>query len=152
MNKTWFKKKLGNGHGEEVTRAWLVYSPSKKSAFCICCLLYSQSDHQSSLEQESGFNQWKVPERISVHENTKNHWECFTQWKEMERNLARNRGAIDAVFQPQIEKEKQKWCDILTRILHRIKFLATQNLALQGHQESLQLDDDSNMGNFLGLL
>ncbi|XP_022255215.1 zinc finger MYM-type protein 5-like [Limulus polyphemus] len=73
MNKTWFKRKLGNGHGEEVTCSWLVYSPSKKSAFCICCLLYSQSGHQSSLEQESGFNQWKAHERISVHENAKNH-------------------------------------------------------------------------------
>lgn len=152
MNKTWFKRKLGNGRGEEVTRSWLVYSPSKKSAFCICCLLYSRSDHQSSLEQESGFNQWKAPERISVHENAKNHRECFTQWKEMERNLAGNRGVIDAVFQSQIEKEKQKWRDILTRILHCIKFLATQNLALRGHRESLQLDDDSNVGNFLGLL
>ena len=54
MNKTWFKRKLGNGRGVEVTRSWLVYSPSKKSVFCICCLLYSRSDHQSSLEQESG--------------------------------------------------------------------------------------------------
>ncbi|XP_062895083.1 uncharacterized protein LOC134341193 [Mobula hypostoma] len=59
MNKTWFKRKLGNGRAEEVTCSWLVYPPSKKSAFCICCLLYSQSGHQSSLEQESGFNQWK---------------------------------------------------------------------------------------------
>ncbi|XP_040262207.1 52 kDa repressor of the inhibitor of the protein kinase-like [Bufo bufo] len=55
-------------------------------------------------------------------------------------------------LQSQIEKEKQKWRDILRRILHCIKFLATQNLALRGHRESLQLDDDSNVGNFLGLL
>ncbi|XP_053108997.1 uncharacterized protein LOC128326342 [Hemicordylus capensis] len=153
MSKTWFKRKLGNGHGVEVTRSWLVYSPSKRSAFCICCLLYSQSGHQSSLEQESGFNHWKKPERISVHEKAENHRKCFIQWKEMERNLVKNRGIIDAVLQPQIAKEKQEWQDILTRILHCIKFLATQNLAVQGHRESLQLgNDDSNVGNFLGLL
>ncbi|XP_072135882.1 zinc finger MYM-type protein 1-like [Mobula birostris] len=70
----------------------------------------------------------------------------------MESNLAGNRGVIDVVFQSQIEKEKQKWCDILTRILHCIKFLVTQNLALRGLRESLQLDDDSNVGSFLGLL
>ena len=152
MNKTWFKRKLGNGHGEEVTRSWLAYSPSKKSAFCICCLLYSKSDHQSSMEQENGFNQWKAPTKLSVHENAKNHRMCFTQWKEMERNLVANR-VIDMELQSQIEKEKQKWRDILTRILHCIKFLATQNLALRGHRESLQQDDhDSNVGNFLGLL
>ncbi|XP_022235457.1 uncharacterized protein LOC111083310 [Limulus polyphemus] len=107
MNKTWFKRKLGNGHGEEVTHSWLVYSPSKKSAFYICFLLYSQSDHQPSLEQESGFNQWEAHERISVHENAKNHWECFTQWKEMERNLAVNKGLIDVELQSQIEKESR---------------------------------------------
>ncbi|XP_013776349.1 uncharacterized protein LOC106461103 [Limulus polyphemus] len=152
MNKTWFKRKFGNGHGEEVTHSWLVYSPSKKSEFCICCLLYSWSDHQSSLEQKSGFNQWKTHERISVHENAKNHQEYFTQWNEMERNVAENRGVIDAELQSQIEKKKQKWRDILTRILHCIKFFATQNLALRGHRESLQPDDDSNMGNFIGLL
>ncbi|XP_022247471.1 uncharacterized protein LOC106464101 [Limulus polyphemus] len=152
MNKTWFKRKLGNGHGEEVTRSWLVCSTSKKSAFCICCILYSRSDHQSSLEQESGFNQWKARERISVHENVKNHRECFIQWKEVEINLAENKGVIDAELQSQIEKEKQKWRDILPRILHCIKFLAIQNLALRGHGESFELGDDSNMGNFLGLL
>lgn len=40
MTKGWFKKKLGDGRGEEVTRSWLAYSPSKKAAFCICCLLF----------------------------------------------------------------------------------------------------------------
>ena len=70
----------------------------------------------------------------------------------MERNLAEKREVIDAELQSQIEKEKQKWCDILKRILHCIKFLTTQNLALRGHRKSLQLDDDFNVGNFLGLL
>lgn len=126
MNKTWFMRKLGNGLGEKVIRSWLVYSPSKNSAFCICCLFLSRSNHQSTLEQENGFSQWKAPERISVHENAKNHRECFTQWKEMERNLAENTGIIDVELQSQIEKEKRKWRDIL-RVLHCIKFLATQN-------------------------
>ncbi|XP_077263727.1 zinc finger MYM-type protein 1-like [Temnothorax americanus] len=152
MNKTWFKRKLGTCRGKEVTRSWLIYSPSKKSAFCICCLLFSQLDHQSTLEQENGFKQWKAPERISMHKNAKNHRECFTQWKEMERNLVANSGVIDAELRLQIEREKQKWRDILTRILHCIKFLATQNLALRGHRKSFQLDDDSNVGNFLDLL
>lgn len=152
MNKSWFKRTLANG--EEVTRSWLVYSPSKKSAFCICCLLFSRSNHQSqsSLEQESGFNQWKAPERMTTHELSKNHRECFTQWIVMERNFAENRGIIDVEMQLAIEKEKQKWRDILKRIIHCVKFLATQNLALRGHRESLQLDDASNVGNFLGLL
>ncbi|GBP70307.1 Zinc finger MYM-type protein 1 [Eumeta japonica] len=155
MNKSWFKKKLGNC-GEEVTRSWLVYSPSKKSAFCICCLIFSQLDNQTALEHENEFTQWKAPERLTAHENAKNHRQCFTQWKEMERNFAVNKGIIDAELQTQIETEKQTWRNVLKRIIHCIKFLATQNLALRGHRESLRTCDDesepNNVGNFLGLI
>lgn len=76
---------------------------------------------------------------------------CFTQWKEMERNLMDIAGVIDADLQSQMEKEKHKWREILTRVLHCIKFLATQNLALRGHRESLQTGRESNVGNFLAL-
>ncbi|CAN8026750.1 unnamed protein product [Ixodes persulcatus] len=41
MTKGWFKK-LGDGRGEEMTRSWLACFPSKKAAFCICCLLFSR--------------------------------------------------------------------------------------------------------------
>ncbi|KAL3179499.1 hypothetical protein MRX96_007750 [Rhipicephalus microplus] len=152
MTKSWFKKKLGDGRGEEVTRSWLAYSPAKKAAFCICCLLFSRSDHLSSLEQEGGFTKWKAPEKITLHENAKNHRMCFSQWKEMERNLMHTTGIIDADLQSQMEKEKHKWREILTRVLHCIKFLATQNLALRGHRESFQTSRENNVGNFLGLL
>lgn len=152
MTKGWFKKKLGDGRGEEVTRSWLAYSPSKKAAFCICCLLFSRSDQLSSLEQEGGFTRWKAPEKITLHENARNHRMCFTQWKEMERNLMDTAGVIDADLQSQMEKEKHKWREILTRVLHCIKFLATQNLPLRGHRESLQTGRESNVGNFLALL
>ncbi|CAN7995557.1 unnamed protein product [Ixodes hexagonus] len=108
MTKGWFKKKLGDGRGEEVTRSWLAYSPSKKAAFRICCLLFSRLDQLSSLEQEGGFTKWKAPERITLHENARNHRMCFTQWKEMERNLMGTAGVIDADLQSQMEKEKHK--------------------------------------------
>lgn len=152
MNKNWFKRKLGGSRGEEVIRSWLVYSPSKKSAFCFCCLLFSLSSHQSALEQETGFNNWKAPEKMSVHENAKTHRVSFTEWKEMERNLLEDRGIIDVELQAKIVREKKKWREILRRILHCVKFLATQNLPLHGHRESFQTTDDSNVGNFLALL
>ncbi|KAJ6668573.1 hypothetical protein lerEdw1_012055 [Lerista edwardsae] len=153
MSKSWFWRKLGDGHGgREVLHSWLVYSPSKRSAFCFCCLLFSQSDPQSSLEQESGFSQWKHSDRIPAHENASRHRECFRRWKERERTVAANRGVIDRELQAQIETDRQRWRDILTRILHCIKYLVTQNLGLQGHRETLELDALYNAGNFLGLL
>ena len=39
-----------------------------------------------------------------------------------------------------------------TRILHGIKYLAEQNVALSKHRESLQADSDSIVINFLGLI
>ena len=145
-SSNWFMRKLANN--EEVTRSWLMYSPSRKAAYCICCLLYCRSDHQTSLQQEAGCSQWKAPERMIVYENAKHHRECFTTWKELERNLSNKTGIIDAEFHVQIE-EKQKSREILKRILHRKKYLAEQNLALRGHRESLQTDSDSNVANFL---
>ena len=55
-----------------------MYSPYKKAAYSIYCLLYCRSDHQSLLQQEAGFSQWKAPERMIVQENAKHHRECFT--------------------------------------------------------------------------
>ena len=86
-----------------------------------------------------------------VHEKAKHHRERFTTWKELERNLSDKTGIIDAEFHVQIEK-KQKWSEILKRILHGIKYLAEQNLALPGHRESLEADNDANVGNFFGLM
>ena len=37
-------------------------------------------------------------------------------------------------------------------MLHKKKYLAEQNLCLRGPRESRQADNDSNVGNFLGLI
>ena len=103
LSSNWFKRRLANG--EEVTRSWLMYSPCKKAAYHICCLLCCQSDHQSSLQQEAGFSQWKAPERMIVHKNAKHHRECFETWKKLERNLSNKTKIIDAEFHVQIENE-----------------------------------------------
>ncbi|XP_048344871.1 uncharacterized protein LOC125428571 isoform X2 [Sphaerodactylus townsendi] len=152
MTERWFKMRSGDGQGKEVTRSWLMYSPSKGTAFCFCCLLFSRSDVQSAWERESGFDQWKRNNMVILHENGSNHRECFTQWKLMERNLAKSRGMIDTDLQTEVEKERQKWRDIFSRVLDCVKTLAIQNLPNRGHRESFQLDYESNVGDFLELV
>ena len=110
MNKSWFFWKLGDGRGEVVSRSWLVYSPSKRSLFCLCCVLYPVLSNQavSQLVQETGFYQWDHKERIYSHENPPVHRKSFAQWKETGQGLAENRGIVDAMHQLRIDKEKQK--------------------------------------------
>ena len=105
MSSNWFKRKLAKG--DEVTRSWLMYSPFKKAVYCICCLLYCRSDHQSLLQKEAGFSQWKARERTIVHENAKHHRECFKTWKELEKNLSNKTEIIDAEFHVEIEKKSK---------------------------------------------
>ena len=59
MTKTWFKRKLvkSSTNAIQVERSWLAYSPSTKSAFCICCMLFPDNSRsvscQSSLEKKN---------------------------------------------------------------------------------------------------
>jgi len=159
MTSKWFTKQLGNGKGGTVNRSWLVYSPLKGTAYCFSCLLFPSKDTisiTSSLESENGFNSWKKPEKIAAHETSERHRDSFTTWKEMERRLIKKEGLIDVELQNHIAKEKEKWRQILNRVLCCIKYLAKQNLALRGHRESYIATEKSeslrNSGNFIELL
>jgi hypothetical protein len=67
----------------------------------------------------------------------------------LEQHLRQNT-IIDAGLQAQITAERQRWRDVLDRILQTVKLCATQNLPLRGHRESLQQSE--NPGNFLAVL
>ena len=71
-----------------------------------------------------------------AHEDSPSHLQSFTTWKEAERRLMNGKG-IDAKIEDQIQTEKQQGRDILKRVLSCIKFIASRNLALRGHNESL---------------
>ncbi|XP_011170408.3 zinc finger MYM-type protein 1-like [Solenopsis invicta] len=153
MTVSWFKRRLANQKGNEVNRSWLLYSPSKKAAYCFSCLLFpsSKPNTRSSFELATGFSNWKKPEKLSAHENSPSHRKSFTSWKETERRLIKGK-ILDAELEAQIASEKQRWRDVLDRLLACIKYFATQNLPLRGHSESLSHDDGKNLGNFLSLL
>ncbi|KAK5646182.1 hypothetical protein RI129_004646 [Pyrocoelia pectoralis] len=152
MTAEWFKRRLANGN--VVNRSWLVYSPHKEAAYCFCCLLFpsSSSNSRSSFELPAGYSNWKKNEKVKGHENSHSHRKSFTIWKETERIISEGKG-IDAELQSQIQSEKQRWREVLMRVLACIKFLACQNLALRGHRESLtSSSENTNVGNFLALL
>jgi hypothetical protein len=106
---------------------------------------------RSAFELERGFRKWKKPEKVLSHESSVSHRQAFGIWKESERRLLQQTG-VDSELQKQIQRNKQKWRDVLTRLLDYIKYLASQNLALRDHDERLSETGSHNPGNFLALL
>ena len=64
MPKAWFKKRLAGGESVGVNRSWLVYSPQKQAAYCLCCLLSSGS-LQSSFVKSKGFTKWRKTDKVN---------------------------------------------------------------------------------------
>jgi hypothetical protein len=69
------------------------------------------------------------------------------KWLNMEQGL-KNCTTIDSHIQSQIQTERQRWRDILERLLAIVKFLASHNLAFRGHRENLTTDSYESSGNF----
>nr|XP_042908547.1 uncharacterized protein LOC107437323 [Parasteatoda tepidariorum] len=143
MPKSWFSRRVGNEEeGIEVNRSWLLYSPKNNAAYCFCCLLFITSDSatQSSFVTSAGFNKWKKKDKLISHERSPNHRKSLTAWKETERRLI-SRAGIDASLEANIQSEKERWRNILQRILACMRYLIIQNLPLRGHVEKLALQD-----------
>ncbi|KAL3870674.1 hypothetical protein ACJMK2_038719 [Sinanodonta woodiana] len=59
--------------------------------------------------------------------------------------LLKLQGGIDEVLERQIQDEKQRWREILKRTIDVAKNLASQNLALRDHVETLDSDSPRNL-------
>jgi hypothetical protein len=62
--------------------------------------------------------------------------------------LSKNK-SIDDDLQWEISKERERWRQVLLRIVSAIKFLAKHNLTFRGRNEKLY---QANNGNFLGTI
>ena len=69
----------------------------------------------------------------------------------MEICLAQDK-AIDQVEQELLEKLTKKWREILLRFLDIIRFLTKQKLALRGHRETIEQNNEINSEKFLELV
>ncbi|XP_050530959.1 zinc finger MYM-type protein 1-like [Daktulosphaira vitifoliae] len=135
-----FYRNLHNG--ETVERDWLSYSTSTGNIYCFICRLFSNERNQFAL---FGFRDWKHPERIVDHEESRSHKASLITYSKRRKNL----NLINTQMTLQLNNEKNYWTQVLRRITDVIKFLASRGLAFRG---SNQIFGSTQNGNYLGIL
>ena len=140
-----------NRNGESYIRDYLSWSEQLQALFCFPCRLFSTSESvaKSLLASPGGWSadsgpKWKkLYERLSEHESSISHRQCYLSWRDIERILR------DVVLERKILKNRDHWRRILKRLLHVVFFLSERGLPFRGN--SCKIGDKHN-GLFLGII
>ncbi|XP_047135550.1 zinc finger MYM-type protein 1-like [Hydra vulgaris] len=145
FSSIYYNRKLANG--ETFCRRWLVYSDSKNSVFCFCCLLFDNNS-KSNLVSD-GFKKWRhLTEILGIHENSVSHMKCYQQWVETEIRLKTGKTTDNDEIKI-IEKDSLRWQNVLLRLMNITLYLAENNMAFRGSSDKLFTPQN---GKFLGLI
>ncbi|XP_022830235.1 zinc finger MYM-type protein 1-like [Spodoptera litura] len=141
FSEYYYERHLGNG--EKYHREWLLYSVSKNAVYCFCCKLFESKYKNKFCE---GISDWQhLALYCSRHEKSSAHFNNYKKWTDLCHAL-KNKNTIDSIQQKLLEVEKQRWYDVIKRIIYVVQFLSTQNMAFRGQSQKLY---DRNNGNFL---
>ncbi|GBP53170.1 Zinc finger MYM-type protein 5 [Eumeta japonica] len=139
-------------NGEKLDRRWMIYSQTKDAVYCFPYRIFGLEN--TKIGSSEGVCDWKhLGDYLKSHESSRQHKDCMLKWIHLENGL-KSCSTIDSLAQSQIEQERQRWRDILERLLAIVNFLASHNLAFCGLREKLTSDSGSSetSGNFIDLV
>ncbi|XP_004206892.2 zinc finger MYM-type protein 1-like [Hydra vulgaris] len=145
FSSIYYNRKLANG--ETFCRRWLVYSDSKNSVLCFCCLLFDNNS-KSNLVSD-GFKKWRhLTETLGIHKNSVSHMKCYQQWVETEIRLKTGKTLNNKEIKI-IEKDSLRWQNVLLWLMNITLYLAKNNMAFRGSSDKLFTPQN---GKLLGLI
>ena len=118
--------------------------------FCLPALVLTTWAHYDPAFAEQGIQKWrKALEKFQKHSSSACHTQAMTVWAELRDRIDALVDQQRAAEESQQQKEAKEKRQFLATIVDVLLFLAKQNIAIQGHDESAV---SSNRGNFLELL
>ena len=131
-------------------RDWLCGSASRDRLFCWPCLLFQP--RKSTTWAHTGYNNMhSYTVDCKKHENTKAHFDAYKQWQMFD-----SREGVDVLFSrarreavERYNEEVRQNREMLKNIGEAVLYLAKQELAFRGHDESSK---SLNQGNYRELL
>ena len=141
LNDSAFWRVMPNGEKSE--RHWLLYSPLTGRIFCFVCKLFS-SNNTSSLSNKC-YDSWAHINRICDHECSVEHRQALTTYL---LRVTMNQ-TLDKQLIEECKNERNKWREVLNRVVSFVRFLSIRGLALRGTNETFGSDNNVN---FLGCL
>ena len=136
-------------------RSWLEYSVRLDKAFCFACRHFALETwaHYDRAFAEHGINKWrKALEKFQKHQTSTCHIRAMTALVELREGVNQVETILDsqrALEESAKQKKAKENRQFLATVVDILLFLARQNIAIRGHDES---DISANKGNFLELV
>uniref|UniRef100_H3ADI7 TTF-type domain-containing protein n=1 Tax=Latimeria chalumnae TaxID=7897 RepID=H3ADI7_LATCH len=128
------------------TFTFLEYSKQADAVFCFPCRHFSSGSKDPAFT-ENGVTDWKnLKKKLQKHSESSNHKQCFERW-----HLFKQSKEVGSVLSQlsnshkMVVRENREYAAKVTNLL---LYLATQGIALRGHDER---QESTNRGNFLEL-
>ena len=131
---------------------WIEYSVGKDAAFCFACRFFTLGNRKEDAFTHVGFRDWKhaIGTRgiISRHNSSSLHKAAMSGWNSYQINCKTSSNVANQLQKSRLElvQSNRYYIKSLCKV---ILLCAKQDLALRGHRES---SDSQNQGNFLEIL